>query len=63
MVKALLAVVVAVLIAAVIGFFFFGHVDGSALTPCERDCINDSGGQAWCADYCKKYGSYGPAKK
>lgn len=32
-------------------------------TPCERDCINDSGGKGWCADYCKKHGTYGPAKQ
>jgi hypothetical protein len=35
----------------------------AALTPCERDCTNDSGGKRWCADYCKEHGSYGPTKK
>jgi len=33
------------------------------LTPCERDCINDSGGPKWCAQYCKEHGRYGPPQK
>jgi hypothetical protein len=37
--------------------------NGATLTPCERDCINDSGGKSWCADYCKEHGTYGPTKQ
>lgn len=34
----------------------------AALTPCETDCVNDSGGKSWCEAYCKEHGTYGPKK-
>jgi hypothetical protein len=62
MVKILLAVSLAVLIVLAVGFFSAQETDPNA-TECEKDCINDSGGKAWCSEYCKKNGTYGPAKK
>ena len=62
MTKVLLAALLAVLV--VLAFAYInGRPDGAAATPCERDCINDSGGKQWCADYCKEHATYGPAKK
>jgi hypothetical protein len=65
--KVLVGVLATVLILLVLGSLGFlwawGNAPSATATPCERDCINDSGGKAWCADYCKKYGTYGPAKK
>lgn len=60
--KVLLGLAVAVLL--VLAFSYFGTSEPNPnATPCEKDCINDSGGKAWCADYCKKHGTYGPATK
>jgi len=60
MAKVLLAALVAVLIAVAVGYINARQIDASA-TPCEKDCMNDSGGRDWCADYCKQHGTYGPA--
>jgi len=62
MVKVLLAILVAVLIALTLGHLSVRQYDASA-TPCEKDCMNDSGGKDWCVDYCKRYGTYGPATR
>jgi hypothetical protein len=60
--KVLLGALVAIVLAVALFFFSAQQIDANA-TPCERDCINDSGGLVFCADYCKKNGTYGPAKK
>ena len=60
MVAALLAVVIAL---AIFSISALKNDVGASATPCEQDCINDSGGKAWCSEYCKKNGTYGPAKK
>jgi hypothetical protein len=62
MARALLEAFLAALIVLAFGCSNARKTDASA-TPCEKDCMNDSGGKAWCADYCKKHGTYGPAKK
>jgi len=60
--KVLCGLLVAVLIVAALGCVSAPD-NAATLTPCERDCINDSGGKSWCAEYCKEHGNYGPAKK
>ena len=60
MAKVLLAVLVAALIALTLGYLSARQNDVSA-TPCEQDCMNDSGGKNWCVDYCKQHETYGPA--
>jgi hypothetical protein len=62
MAKAFLGLVVAVLIVLALRNIKVPQAD-AAHTPCENECINDAGGKAWCADYCKEHGTYGPAKK
>ncbi len=62
MAKVLIAISLVVLIALAV-VFFSAHENYANATECEKDCINDSGGRAWCSDYCKKNGTYGPAKK
>jgi hypothetical protein len=59
-------VILGALAAVVLGlglFFFFAQETEANATPCEKDCLNDSGGLVFCVDYCKKNGSYGPPKK
>jgi hypothetical protein len=61
--KVLIGLLVALLLVfALAGVGYVGTVKSDA-TPCERDCINDSGGINWCVSYCKEHGSYGPPKK
>ena len=57
--KVLYGLLSAVLILRALGCVSAPATD-TASTPCERDCINDSGGKTWCADYCKEHGTYGP---
>jgi hypothetical protein len=52
-----------VLVAIAMALFFFNSEPGSNATPCEVDCINDSGGRIFCEDFCRKNGTYGPEKK
>jgi hypothetical protein len=55
------AAVAAVLLVS--GFvYLWTYRDAPPANQCESDCMNDSGGKAWCADYCKNAGAYGPAK-
>jgi hypothetical protein len=55
------AAVAAVLL--VWGFvYLWRYRDAPPANQCESDCMNDSGGKAWCAAYCKKASAYGPAK-
>jgi hypothetical protein len=61
-VKVLVAVLGVALLALALGCDRTRQ-DSVNLTQCERDCINDSGGKGWCADYCKKHSTYGPPKK
>jgi hypothetical protein len=42
--------------------YLWTYRDAPPANQCESDCMNDSGGKAWCADYCKNAGAYGPAK-
>jgi len=60
--KALLRLLAAVLISRALGCASASDT-AATLTPCENDCINDSGGKSWCADYCKEHGTYGPTKQ
>jgi len=62
MLKWLLGMLVAVLTVLALGYINARQNNASA-TPCERDCMNDSGGKDWCTDYCKQHGTYGPEKK
>jgi hypothetical protein len=55
------ATVAAVLLVSAL-VYLWTYRDAPPANQCETDCMNDSGGKAWCADYCKKAGSYGPAK-
>jgi hypothetical protein len=62
MAKVLLALAVALLIVLGVGYIS-AQQNAAKATPCETDCINDSGGKAWCSEYCRRNGAYGPAKK
>ena len=62
MLAAVAAIVLLVLALGAMLFFGSGEWIPNA-TPCERDCINDSGGTTWCIDYCKHNETYGPQPK
>ena len=65
--KVLLGLLTALLIVLALGalgvLWCWDNAPKPAATPCERDCLNDSGGTTWCESYCKQHGTYGPAKK
>jgi hypothetical protein len=61
MVKLVVAVSAAILLGLLTWFLL--RPEDAGATPCERDCINDSGGKAFCADYCRQHGTYGPATR
>ena len=66
--KKILLVATALLGLAIVGFFGLFHADQdrfrAAGNPCERDCLQDSGGLDDCRKLCASHPmTYGPASQ